>query len=56
VATVWFSCGCWITRSMFGKRQVLAIGVCLGHMDTAQLELSKAAEVIAGLERPNVKE
>jgi hypothetical protein len=31
MGTVFYSCGCWITTSMFGNREVLGVGFCLEH-------------------------
>jgi hypothetical protein len=35
MSTVNYLCGCSITRSMYGKRQVLDIGLCGKHLKQA---------------------
>ena len=32
MSTTHLTCGCWITRSMFGKREVCDVGCCTKHL------------------------
>lgn len=39
MATTMFSCGCSITRSMFGNREILDVHFCIHHAVNEEVQL-----------------
>jgi len=42
--TIAYLCGCFISRSMFGNREIMGIGLCIKHAAVNQAELAIIAE------------
>lgn len=50
--TITFSCGCSITKSMFGKREVINIWNCGKHSVMLQKELKALNDKIIKINKP----
>lgn len=47
--TIFYNCGCSITKSMFGEQEILQVHVCSEHVVTLQKELRSLAEKVANV-------
>lgn len=55
MATTNYECGCSITRSMFGEREVLAVRMCSKHARELQVQMEKFMGSFMGVvARPGV--
>lgn len=50
MGTIVYECGCSITRSMFGEREILWVHTCGGHSSLLQQELKALAEKVANIQ------
>ena len=50
MGTVSYPCGCAITRSMFGEREIMWVKTCLEHSKDLQKELQALAEKVVHIQ------
>ncbi len=51
MSTLSYPCGCSITRSMFGKQEIVAMHLCLIHLqELANMSLDSIAEQMLNME------
>jgi hypothetical protein len=53
MGTVFYSCGCSVTSSMFGDRMIMSASPCLTHSSEVQKELKALADKIRSLQKAN---
>ena len=56
MGTICFACGCYITTSMFGTRDVVHAVACLEHSSQVSKELNALANKIRSLQKTNLQD
>jgi hypothetical protein len=53
MGTTMYACGCFITSSMFGEREIIQASACLKHSSLVTKELTALADKIMNLQKIN---